>query len=421
MTMRAAPFVFAVVIVNLHGAHVHAQQIPRLFDIADADIAVDGDAILGANAIRARLVSADLTSLMSSRDESVVINFNLFRGTSVVAELVRVPKPSRETVAWTGSLVGTDRGSVSVVVREGSEQQNGEFVRVPVLVANVINADGQLFQIRKHPSGLYVIRQPDHTRLPQEGPSVDPPEAAPRRKKLAVAADSGNRFDVAVFYTPSARDGAGGTSQIRALIDLAVSETNTAYSNSSLSKTLRLVRKAEISYDESGTFNTILDRLAGKSDGHMDGVHGIRDSVKADLVCLIVEKDDYCGLAYRMNSDWLNNPAFEKYAFSVVHRDCATGYYSFAHELGHNMACCHDAANPCGKIAYPYAYGWHFNIGISGEEVRTIMAYAPGRRIQYFSNPDVSIGIYPTGKAGEADNVRTIENTAATVANFRQE
>jgi hypothetical protein len=105
-------------------------------------------------------------------------------------------------------------------------------------------------------------------------------------------------------------------------------------------------------------------------------------------------------------------------AFSVVSRNCATGYYSFAHELGHNLGCQHDHAN-AGNGAYSFSYGHRS----SGNQWRTIMSYAPGTRIQHFSSPDVVYAGEPTGvpegNANAADNAETIRTLAAAMSAFR--
>ena len=76
-----------------------------------------------------------------------------------------------------------------------------------------------------------------------------------------TAADDGLTFDVMVVYTPAARAGAGGTTAMNALINLAVAETNTAYLRSGVFPRLRLVHTEEVAYTESGNFSTDLNRL----------------------------------------------------------------------------------------------------------------------------------------------------------------
>jgi hypothetical protein len=228
-------------------------------------------------------------------------------------------------------------------------------------------------------------------------------------------------IDVLVVYTPYARSSAGGTDAMNALIDLAIVESNTAYANSLIDTQLRLVHKAVADYDELGTYSDHLDRLTEPDDGYMDEVHALRDLYRADMVSLLVADSGYCGIAWLIRN--MVSPDAEAYAFSVVKYTCATGNYTFAHELGHNQGCHHDRANASGPGLYDYSYGYQD----PDELFRTVMAYdCPSGcpRIQYFSNPDVTYSGLPTGiPVGEpeaAHNALTINNTAFTVANFRR-
>ena len=109
-------------------------------------------------------------------------------------------------------------------------------------------------------------------------------------------AETDVEIDVAVVYTPAARDAAGGAAAIEAEIDLMVAETNAAYETSGVRHRVALVDRSEVSYAEAGDSEIDVDRLRDPSDGHLDGVHALRDRVGADLVHLIVGKaDDICG------------------------------------------------------------------------------------------------------------------------------
>jgi hypothetical protein len=143
----------------------------------------------------------------------------------------------------------------------------------------------------------------------------------------------------------------------------------------------------------------------------------MRNTYKADLVSLITETpgSPYCGIAWLMSG---NNPGFAPNAFSVVERGCATGYYSFGHELGHNMGLNHARQDPVGNGAFPYSFGYKW------PGYRTVMAYAPGTRILRFSNPNVLYGGNPTGVSEaqpttSAYNALSLNNTRVTVANWR--
>ena len=113
----------------------------------------------------------------------------------------------------------------------------------------------------------------------------------------------------------------------------------------------------------------------------------------ADAVVLIVNDTAYCGMAYVMTS---LSSSFESAAFSVVSRICATGYYSFAHETGHNFGSVHDRANSSFAGVYDYSYGYQSPYGT----FRTIMSYdcdGGCPRINYWSNPDIYYNGQPLG------------------------
>jgi hypothetical protein len=149
----------------------------------------------------------------------------------------------------------------------------------------------------------------------------------------------------------------------------------------------------------------------------MDELHTLRNQYGADVVSLIENEPAYCGLAYRMAT---LSSSFASNAFSVVHASCATGYYSFAHEIGHNQGAHHDHANATGGTAiYPYAYGYMD----PNNAFRDIMSYnCPGgcTRIGHFSNANVFYGGKPTGVVSYAESALAIDKTAATVSSFRQ-
>ena len=110
--------------------------------------------------------------------------------------------------------------------------------------------------------------------------------------------DSGAVIDVLVVYTPAAKNAEGGTTNMNDLITLAVAETNASYGNSGVAPRLNLVHAEEIAYTESGSYSLDLDRLRGTSDGYMDGVHALRDAYRADVVVLLDDDPQICGVAY---------------------------------------------------------------------------------------------------------------------------
>ena len=155
-------------------------------------------------------------------------------------------------------------------------------------------------------------------------------------------------IDVAVVYTPAAREAAGGAAAIAAVIDLMVAEANQAYAARGVNHRLALVERSEVAYTETGTSGLDMDRLADPADGHMDEVHALRDRVGADLVHLIVDADkaNVGGIAKLPGAFGL-----------TVH---SGGGLVFVHELGHNMGLRHDRYTVHGEERgrAPPAYGY---------------------------------------------------------------
>ena len=270
-------------------------------------------------------------------------------------------------------------------------------------------------------------------------------------------------IDVAVFYTPQAKDNQGGTDAIKTKIDEIVVATNLAYTNSDVNQAIKLVAVEEVegyiqatdTANKTGK-NIDLDRLKEPSDGYMDDVHTVRDRVGADIVMLL--RSEGGGQAFMM---------------TVLSADSAVGAFGvstvqaglFAHEMGHIMGLAHDRyANckhatdspQCPTTVKPYAYGYVNQKMFDPEgsttadpdapataRWRTVMAYynqcrdanVPGNcqpALLRFSNPnqrypDPTTGD-PMGKSGTrittdvdgpADAARTLNETRTTVANFR--
>jgi hypothetical protein len=285
-------------------------------------------------------------------------------------------------------------------------------------VAGTFAYRGRLYKLEPRANGRHVVSEVEKRDPAPEHDPIPVFDVSGGQSSAPVSGDAGapggSEIDVLVAYTPVV-EALYGTQGAEALVIQAVAETNQAYTDSQMSTRLNLVHTVRVDYDESGSMSSDLFRLRSSSDGYMDELHTLRDTYGADVVSLIEHEPQYCGVAYRMTS---LSTGFASSAFNVVHHSCATGYYSFGHEIGHNQGAHHDHNNAGGAI-FPYAYGYQD----PNSYFRTIMAYnCPSgcTRVGLFSRGDNTYLNYPAGIPGSAENALAIDETAATVAAFRQ-
>ena len=217
------------------------------------------------------------------------------------------------------------------------------------------------------------------------------------------------QIEVMVVYSKSLEDivphAAVGTE-----IGLAIQQTNFVYELSGIDQRLHLAHWQAVDYTPSGNIDEDLEALVDGGSG-LEGIHALWRGHEADIVSLWVGESDYPGVAYRMTNV---DTSFAACAANVVRWPDAINNYSFAHELGHNMGANHDEHQTSSKLPHTYAHGYVF------WQLATIMAYPEGScdfhncdRIPVFSNAEKGFG-----EATTADNSRTLNETAATVAAF---
>ena len=364
-----------------------------------------------ATVVRAINVLAEVGQLEPNNRTLRII---VFDNRTLELELTRIePIPGRG-FTWYGRFVKEPGSSVILTVVGG------------IVSGNLDTQAGKVYQIRYAGGGIYSFREIDRTKFPDEGtprppgprPPAPPPPPPPGGGSCA---DSPIDIDVMVVYTQDARAAAGGKDEIEGLIYLAVAEANQAYVNSLIDQHLRLVHVEEVNYTETGFFFIDYPHLQDGTDGPLDNVQTLRDTFAADVVSLITKTGDSCGQGQTMEASVLGS-SFENLAYSVVRLDCATGDFSLAHEIGHNMG----AQHVMGNGAYSDSHAFVKISPTSGVGPwRTVMADGTSpasTRVQYFSNPNVNYpagSVDATGIAGSADNARTLNSTKFIVSNFR--
>lgn len=374
-------------------------------------------------------VAVDFSLLANARVDDV-IELELFPDAVFDGIVDRVEHRGETRYTVAGRLDGIDQGTFAIVVQED--------VAVALIDAGTL---GQRFKLRYLGGGVHLITELDPSefgRCATVDDGVGQQNAGKSDEGLgnseAVQPDEGGgddgsadpaacsepiaTFDLLIYYTTIAKNAAGGKNAIEAECQLAIEGMNTGYSNSSISAIGRLVQTGEVSYNESGDFETHRDRLQDAGDGIMDNIPPARDTYSADLVSLWVDDDDggdICGIAFcTPDSD---------YAYQVSNWDCAVSNYTFHHEHGHLQGCAHNRADAgSGCNWYGYSYGWRF-FGNSGNGWRTVMAYNNDAkdytRINWFSNPSINYDGKPTGVSNSEDNARTIRNRRRTVEDWR--
>ena len=365
----------------------------------------------------AKLVEINWNALNEGKNRE--LRLNLFEGMEVAATRDRLDRPAGGGYVWVGHLLNDTNSRVVLSVVDHS------------LVGTIsINNDEQ-YTIR-HDGPGQILRQWDPSKQieVEESDMVlppDPPNGAP--DKLSNCED-GSQIDLLIAYTPAAKAKTGGRAAVRALVNLRISDMNSANASSGLNFRYNLAHIMETNYQETGDVSRDLPRLKNGNDGLLDDVSRARDEYKADLTSLLVSEakpGTSCGIAYVMNELSTN---FASYAHNIVSLDYAgpnltCSPLTLAHEFGHNLGNLHDRGSTNSKPLLPYSFGYQS----PNNTFRTIMAYdCPGGcpRINYWSNPDVSflgepLGIdYSTRANQSADNSRSMQQTARFAANFRE-
>jgi hypothetical protein len=195
------------------------------------------------------------------------------------------------------------------------------------------------------------------------------------------------------------------------LLALAVEETNQTFANSGIGNIkLRLVHIEMVEHD--GTTDDQFTHLYAMVDGlgAFRDVKKLRNAKRADIVGLIIDNPNGCGLSTRVGPD-------SDDAYFVVHHACATITMSITHEIGHILGARHDRFVDESNLPFAYGHGY-----VNGAKWRDIMSYKEGcggcARIPYWSNPRVMYKGEPTGTAA-ADNARLILELAERVSKFR--
>ncbi len=437
-TWKDAWFLIGVLVLLLAIPGWQARAVPQQPQAAELPaglfVPIAGGAQVQVSAtpqtIRERLVTIDFGQLLppalAGQPPAPVsqLPLNLFGDATYTAVLMQLETAHLTgNQVWIGTLAGIEQSTVILVYQDGLMQ--GQIVH-PLGTYTVRYAGKGVHRISQIDSAAFVdhdqpLPLPDLPLLPQIGQQLE----------LARQADDGAIQDLLIVYTATARQAAGGTAAMQALIDLGVATTNQIYRNSQVQQRVWLVHTAEVNYTETGNANTDLQRLRNPSDGFIDEIHAWRDEYHADYVAFVADNiGGGCGLGYVLTS--LPNSFFAAFAFNVVARNCIADNYTLPHELGHNMGLRHDWYVDDDPTPFTDARGF---VNVAGKW-RTVMAYdnlckANGTnctRLPFFSNPAVQYNSTPLGVVRDTNatcvkgqlnpNPETCDANAARVLNL---
>ena len=335
------------------------------------------------------------TDFSGLAEDTRLFEFCLKPGLKATMRMNRSYTTENGSLVWEGQIFNTQfslghqlANLVTLVKRNGK-------------VMGTVWIRGHLYRIWPSNDDLYKIEQIRGRSL---SGSNDPYSRVSDPPIPAVDTDERiPEISVMVVFTSNSSRKVG---DIHAFSDLAIAEANFALRASRIKARFKLAQAVDHDYNESGaTATKALERMVDPEDGYMDDIHTLRDQYEADIGVLIV--------ANATDGNAARILARPEQAFSYVSSDTATGFYAFAHEIGHLLGGQHDDG---GKNPYPFSLGYVD----PGGSWFTIMAYPCGGclRINLWANPNITVLGEPAGTAEFNDNARLINMNASAFASF---
>ena len=326
--------------ISLSGFTQSIQLVKRELSIAELP---SNNLHIYSNALRTKYVQIDFAALNQVNE----FELSLFNQKSLYFKFNKQFIYTIGAESWYGKEIN---GSGDVIFSFYQGNMNG-------IIVDDFNHKYILQQINK--SDLFALTEVNNESM-QESPvnQNDFVEDIPLPKKsranadvCALATDCGtaSTIDLMVLGAAAAIVNGGGTvASFTANVTSAVTEMNTAYSNSGgINLTFNLIHCDATSFTTTSNMSADLSNFSADA-----GVQSLRNTHHADLVGLWAGSGNYagfCGLGY-LNTNPTNYS--DNAAFTITDYGCGMTNLSFAHECGHNMGLRHDyyvdgSTTPC--------------------------------------------------------------------------
>ena len=171
------------------------------------------------------------------------------------------------------------------------------------------------------------------------------------------------------------------------LVEELITETNQGYINSGIPIRVSLFCVKHLNMSDAYKSKTeILDEFRG-----MFGNSNTELLNTADSAILLTEKSSGAGAAWYCTA--CSNNYYYGRTIGFAKKSYALGRFTFAHELGHMFGAHHNVEDADNTASFKYSYGFHFSV--DHRSYRTILAYSPGTRVNYYSSdtPHIYHGI----------------------------